>query len=130
MVNKVILVGRIGRAPEVQYTPSGAAVAKFSVATSETWKDKQGAKQERTEWHNVVAWNKLGEIVGEYVTKGMLVYIEGKLSTRTWEDKNGGKRQTTEIVADTIKMLGGGKPKENHQEGGGAPPAEDQDIPF
>jgi single-strand DNA-binding protein len=130
MVNKVVLVGRIGRAPEVQFTPSGTAVAKFSVATSETWKDKQGAKQEKTEWHNIVAWNKLAEICGEYVTKGMLVYIEGKLTTRSWEDKGGGKRYATEIVADTIKMLGGGKPKETHQESGGPSPAADEDIPF
>ena len=125
MVNKVVLVGRIGKAPELKYIQSGAAVANFSLATSETWKDKGGTKQERTEWHNIIAWNKLAEICGEYVTKGMTVFIEGKLQTRSWEDKNGGKRQTTEIVADTIKMLGGGKPKET-----GAPAAEGQDIPF
>jgi len=130
MVNKVVLVGRIGRNPEIKYLQSGAPVANFSVATSETWKDKNGAKQEKTEWHNIIAWNKLAEICGEYVTKGMMVFIEGKLQTRSWEDKNGGKRQTTEIVAETIKMLGGGKPKETPQESGGAPAAEDQDIPF
>ncbi len=130
MVNKVILVGRVGKSPELQYTQGGAGVAKFSIATTETWKDKNGAKQEKTEWHNVVAWNKLGEICAEYVTKGMLVYIEGKLQTRSWDDRNGGKRYSTEIVADTMKMLGGGKPKESHQESSGAPPAEDQDIPF
>ncbi len=106
MVNKVVLVGRIGRAPEVQFTPSGVAVAKFSVATSETWKDKQGAKQEKTEWHNIVAWNKLAEICGEYVTKGMLVYIEGKLRTRSWQDRDGNKRSTTEIEAQNIVLLG------------------------
>ena len=130
MVNKVILVGRIGRNPEIKYLQSGAPVANFSLATSETWKDKSGAKQERTEWINVIAWNRLAEICGEYVTKGMTVFIEGKLQTRSWEDKNGGKRQTTEIVAETIKMLGGGKPKESNQDSGGTPPAEDQDIPF
>ena len=130
MVNKVVLVGRIGKTPEIKYIQSGAAVANFSLATSETWKDKSGAKQEKTEWHNVIAWNKLAEICGEYLSKGMLVYIEGKLTTRTWEDKQGGKRQTTEIIADTMKMLGGGKPKEKHEESGGAPAAEDQDIPF
>ena len=132
MVNKVVLVGRIGRAPEVQFTPSGVAVAKFSVATSETWKDKQGNKQEKTEWHNIVAWNKLAEICGEYVTKGMLVYVEGKLTTRSWEDKQSGqKRYATEVTADTLKMLGGGEqrpPKSNEQ----GPPTggSEDDIPF
>ena len=130
MVNKVVLVGRSGRAPEIKYIQSGAAVDNFSMATSETWKDKGGAKQEKTEWHNIIAWNKLAEICAEYLTKGMLVYIEGKLTTRSWEDKNGGKRQTTEIVADTMKMLGGGKPKESQQEGGAPPPSADEDIPF
>ncbi len=130
MVNKVILVGRLGKNPELKHIQSGAPVCNFSVATTETWKDKSGAKQERTEWINIIAWNKLAEICGEYVTKGMMVYIEGKLQTRSYEDRNGNKRSSTEVVADTLKMLGGGKPKEDHQEGGGAPPAEDQDIPF
>ena len=106
-VNKVILIGRLGRDPEVRYTPSGVAVANFSIATSEEWKDKDtGEKQERTEWHKIVAWRRLGEICGEYLHKGKEVYIEGKLQTRPWEDRDGNKRYTTEIVANVMQMLG------------------------
>jgi single-strand DNA-binding protein len=131
MVNKVILLGRVGRNPEVRYAASGAAVANFSIATTETWKDKSGAKQEKTEWHKITAWNRLGEICGEYVSKGMMLYIEGKLTTRSWEDKSGEKKYSTEVIADSIKMLGGGKPKETPQNGGGAPPPpSSEDIPF
>lgn len=113
-VNKVILVGRLGKDPEVRYTPSGAAVANFSLATDESWKDKSGEKQQRTEWHNVVAWNKLAEICGQYLNKGKLVYIEGKLQTREWDDKDGNKRRTTEVVASEMVMLG------SKAEGGGS----------
>ena len=132
MVNKIILVGRLGKNPELKYIQSGAPVCNFSVATTETWKDKSGAKQERTEWINIIAWNKLAEICAEYLTKGMLVYIEGKLQTRSWEDKHGGKRYATEVVADTLKMLGGGDPKPGKSNEQGAPRAEqaEDDIPF
>ena len=106
-INKVILVGRLGRDPEVKYTPSGVAVANFSIATSEEWKDKNtGEKQERTEWHRIVAWRRLGEICGEYLHKGKEIYIEGKLQTRSWDDRDGNKRYTTEIVANIMQMLG------------------------
>ena len=105
-INKVILVGRLGRDPEVRYTPSGATVANFSIATSDEWKDKEtGQKQEKTEWHKIVAWRRLGEICGEYLRKGKQVYIEGKLQTRSWEDRDGNKRYTTEIVAQSMQML-------------------------
>lgn len=105
-INKVILVGRLGRDPEVRYTPSGVTVANFSIATSEEWKDKDtGQKQERTEWHKIVAWRRLGEICGEYLRKGKQVYIEGKLQTKSWEDRDGNKRYTTEIVASNMQML-------------------------
>jgi len=105
-INKVILVGRLGRDPEVKYTPSGVTVANFSIATSEEWKDKgTGEKQERTEWHRIVAWRRLGEICGEYLRKGKQVYIEGKLQTRSWDDRDGNKRYTTEIVASNMQML-------------------------
>jgi single-strand DNA-binding protein len=104
-VNKVILIGSLGRDPEVRYMTNGEAVANFSMATSENWKDKQGEKQEKTEWHNVVAYRKLAEIIGEYLKKGAPVYIEGKLQTRKWE-KDGITRYTTEIIADQMQMLG------------------------
>ncbi len=105
-INKVILVGRLGRDPEVRYTPSGVTVANFSIATSDTWKDKDtGQKQEKTEWHRIVAWRRLGEICGEYLRKGKQVYIEGKLQTRSWEDRDGNKRYTTEIIAQNMQML-------------------------
>jgi len=105
-VNKVILVGRLGRDPEVKYTPSGAPVAKFSLATDESFKDRSGEQQKHTEWHNIVAWNKLAEICGEYLTKGKLVYIEGSIRSRQWEDQTGNKRTTYEIIARTMQMLG------------------------
>ena len=106
-VNKVILVGRLGKDPELKYTQGGIPVAKFSIATDETWKDQSSEKQQRTEWHNVVAWRKLAEICGQYLNKGKLVYIEGKLQTRSWDDKEGHKRYTTEVVADSMVMLSG-----------------------
>ncbi|MEA3279579.1 MAG: single-stranded DNA-binding protein [Thermodesulfobacteriota bacterium] len=105
-VNKVILIGNLGNDPEVRYTPDGTAVANFSIATSEEWKDKQtGEKKERTEWHRIVAWRKLGEICGQYLSKGRQVYVEGKLQTKSWE-KDGVTRYTTEIVASDVRFLG------------------------
>jgi single-strand DNA-binding protein len=105
-VNKVILVGNLGNDPEVRYLPSGNAVATLSVATTDNWKDKQtGERQERTEWHRVVLFNRLGEIAGEYLRKGSKVYLEGSLRTRKWQDKNGVERYTTEIVASELQML-------------------------
>jgi single-strand DNA-binding protein len=107
-VNKVILVGRLGQNPEVRYTPGGAAVANFSVATNESWNDKSGQKQERTEWHRVVVWSKLAELCGQYLTKGRQVYLEGRLQTRQWQDKDGQTKYTTEVHAQTVQFLGAG----------------------
>ncbi len=105
-INKVILIGNLGKDPEVRYMPSGGAVANLTVATSESWRDKNtGENQERTEWHRVVMFNRLGEIAGEYLKKGSKVYIEGKLQTRKWQDNNGQDRYTTEIVANEMQML-------------------------
>jgi single-strand DNA-binding protein len=112
-VNKVILVGNLGRDPEVRYMPNGEAVCNFSIATTENWKDKSGVKQEKTEWHNIVMYRKLAEIAGEYLKKGRPVYVEGRLQTRKWE-KDGVTRYTTEIIADNMQMLG------SKGEGGGS----------
>ncbi len=121
-INKVILVGNLGQDPEVRYTAGGAAVATISVATSEQWTDKQsGQKQERTEWHRVVLFNRLGEIAGEYLKKGSQVFIEGKLQTRKWQDQNGQDRYTTEIVANEMQMLGGRGGASDYNQGSGAP---------
>ena len=107
-VNKVIIVGNLGNDPEVKYAANGSAIANISIATSESWTDKNsGDKQEKTEWHRVVMFNRLGEIAGEYLRKGSKVYIEGKLQTRKWQDNNGQDRYTTEIVANTMQMLDG-----------------------
>ena len=106
-VNKVILVGNLGRDPELRYMPNGEAVCNFSIATTDSWKDKSGAKQERTEWHNIVMYRKLAEIAGEYLKKGRPVYVEGRLQTRKWQTKEGQDRYTTEIIADQMQMLGG-----------------------
>lgn len=106
MINKVILVGRLGKDPEIRSTAGGTSVVKFTVATDEKFTDKSGEKQERTEWHNITAWGKLGEICGQYLRKGKLVYIEGSIRTDSWEDKESGqKKYRTEIVANTMKML-------------------------
>ena len=105
-VNKVILIGNLGRDPEVRYMPSGDAVANISIATTETWKDKNGEKQEQTEWHRVALFGKTAEIAGEYLKKGSQVYIEGRLQTRKWTDKEGQERYSTEIRADRMQMLG------------------------
>jgi single-strand DNA-binding protein len=106
-VNKVILIGNLGADPEVRYMPSGDAITNIRLATTDVWKDKNGEKQERTEWHRVAFFGKLAEIAGEYLKKGSQVYIEGRLQTRKWQDKDGQDRYTTEIVADKMQMLGG-----------------------
>ena len=105
-VNKVIVLGRLGSDPELRYTPSGAAVCNFSVATSDNWTDKNGEKQEKTEWHRIVVWGKLGELCHQYLSKGRQAYIEGKLQTRSWEDNNGVKKYTTEVLANTVQFIG------------------------
>ena len=115
-LNKAMLIGRVGKDPEIVTVQSGDKVAKFSLATSEQWKDKAGNKQESTEWHNIVLWRGLTEIFEKYVHKGDLLYIEGKITTRAWEDKDGNKRYTTEIVADRMQMLGGKKSEQAHPE--------------
>lgn len=106
-VNKVIIVGNIGKDPEVRYMPNGEAVCNFSIATTDSWKSKDGTKQEKTEWHNIVMYRKLAEIAGEYLKKGSPVYIEGRLQTRKWQTKEGQDRYSTEIIADQMQMLGG-----------------------
>ena len=113
-INKVILVGNLGKVPELRYTPSGVPVATFSLATSERFKDRNGQQQEKTEWHNIVAWRQLAEICGKYLHKGKQVYIEGKIQTRKYQDRDGNDRYMTEIVADQMQMLGG-----RGEEGGG-----------
>src|SRR5689334_13213806 len=105
-VNKVILIGNLGKDPEIRTTPQGTTLARFSVATTTAWKDASGAKQERTEWHDIVAWEKLAQICGEYLVKGKQVYVEGSLQTRSWEDQNGQKRYKTEVKASNVVMLG------------------------
>ncbi len=104
-VNKVILIGNLGKDPEIRTTPQGTSLARFSLATTSTWKDASGAKQERTEWHDIVAWEKLAQICGEYLHKGKMVYVEGSLQTRSWEDQNGQKRYKTEVKASNVVML-------------------------
>ena len=136
-VNKVILIGNLGADPELRYTAGGTAVARFNMATKEFW-TKEGTKEERTEWHRIVAWGRLGEICGEYLAKGRQVYIEGKLQTRNWEDKDGNKRYTTEVVAQVMQMLGpaGDKPMPDRESPGGGTRGEtsgafpEDDIPF
>mgnify|MGYP001107044172 CR=1 FL=1 len=137
MVNKVILIGRLGADPEVRYTQEGMMVTNLRLATNEYRKDKSGERVDRTEWHRVVAFGKLAEICGNYLSKGRLVYIEGSLRTRQWEDKEGNKRSTTEIMANSMQMLeskGGGR--EEGGAGGAMPPygggeqAPDEDVPF
>lgn len=130
MVNKVILVGNLGRDAEVKFTQGGTAVATLNLATQEKWKNKQNEMQEKTEWHRVVVWGKTAENLGEYLVKGKQIYVEGKLQTRQWEDKDGQKRYTTEIRADEIRLLGGGggNRRQDHEE---APQQEEtEDIPF
>jgi single-strand DNA-binding protein len=150
-VNKVILIGRLGRDPELKYTPSGTPVCNFSLATDSVWKDKTGEQKQQTEWHRIVAWNKLAEICGQYLTKGKQIYIEGSIRSRQYEDKQGGgKRTAYEIVAQQMKMLGSradserpaggvaasaageGEPPEppHASEPSSAPEITDEDIPF
>lgn len=117
-VNKVILVGNLGRDPELRYTQSGQAVANFTLATTERFSNREGERQERTEWHRIVAWGRTAELCAQYLAKGRSVYIEGRLQTREWEDKEGQKRRTTEITAQTVQFLGG------RGGSGGGPPAE------
>jgi single-strand DNA-binding protein len=107
-VNKVFLIGNLGRDAELRYTPGGAAVATISIATTEVWNDKAGQRQEKTEWHRVVLWGKSAESLTEYLTKGKQIYVEGRLQTRQWDDKDGNKRYTTEIRADRVTLLSGG----------------------
>lgn len=144
MINKVILIGNLGKDPEIRYTQSGAAVVNFSIATTERWKGQDGQQQEQTEWHNIVAWKRLAEICSEFLSKGSKVYIEGKLQTRKWQDKDGNDRYTTEIVARDMQMLtprgagaGGGSYGDNNGSGGGyndlppEPPSNTgDDVPF
>lgn len=141
-LNKVMLIGNLGKDPEVRYTTSGAAVASFSVATTEKFKNKSGEWEEKTEWHNVTLWSRLAEIAGEYLSKGKTVYIEGRLQTRKWQDKDGKDRYTTEIVGEKMQMLsakGDGGGKSGGGRSGGEPTAayddpvaynQDDDIPF
>ena len=152
MVNKVFLVGRLGRDPETRYTGGGSAVANFSVATDETYKDRNGERQKRTEWHKIVVWGKQAEIAQQYLKKGSLVFIEGRIQSREWQDKEGQKRTSFEIVANNFRMLGGrgdggssggvgggrggdefdqAGPSEEPMGGGqGGPEISDEDIPF
>ena len=152
-VNKVILIGRLGKDPELKYTPNGTAVATFSLATDEKYKDQTGEQQQRTEWHRIVAWSKLAEICGEYLAKGRLVYIEGSIRSRQWQDQSGNKRTSYDIIARNMQMLGSRGESERMPAGGAeraaperpapAPPAPsaeaaspsepeitDEDIPF
>ena len=112
-VNKVILVGNLGNDPEIRYMPNGDAVCNLSIATSESWKDKQGQQQERTEWHRLTMYRKLGEIAAEYLKKGSQIYVEGKLQTRKWQDQQGNDKYTTEVICDQMQMLGG---RDNNQQ--------------
>lgn len=131
-VNKVILIGRLGADPELKYTQTGVAVTRMNIATNRVWKDDSGNNIERTDWHRVIAWRKLAEIAGEYLKKGSLVYVEGRLETRSWDDQSGQKRYITEVIADNFTMLG----RRDEKGGGGtaaqppepeAPPANDVD---
>lgn len=147
-VNKVILVGNLGKDPEVRYLENGTAVANFPIATSESYKDKNGNRVDQTEWHNIVLWRGLAEVAEKYLKKGNQIFIEGKIRTRSWDDKEGNKRYTTEIVGDQMTMLGG-RPSDNNDSGGGykqnqqptpqvnegpantsSPAEEEDDLPF
>ena len=141
-VNKVILVGNLGRDVELRYTPGGAAVATISLATTEVWNDKNGQRQERTEWHRIILWGKQAESLQEYLKKGKQIYVEGRLQTRQWDDKDGNKRYTTEVKADRLTLLGGGPGRSNAGDGRSSSQPEsvedgeavnsitDDDIPF
>lgn len=139
-VNKVILIGNLGADPEVRFTPSGQAVANFRIATSESWTDKtSGQKQERTEWHRIVVWGKLGELCGQYLAKGRQCFVEGRLQTREWTDKEGKKNYTTEVVATAVQFLGGrdgagagagARPRSGADDYGQPPPGMDEGAPM
>lgn len=131
-VNKVILVGNLGKDPEVRHLEGGAAVANFTLATSESYKDKSGARQEQTEWHNIVVWRGLAEVAEKYLKKGMTIYIEGKLRTRSWDDKEGHKRYSTEIVGDTFTILSKkeNNPASGNDDGNQSGPKAGDDLPF
>ncbi|MGD8561428.1 MAG: single-stranded DNA-binding protein [Desulfarculaceae bacterium] len=134
-INKAFLIGNLGADPEMKYTAGGTALCTFRLATSEVFKDREGNQQERTEWHRVVAWGKLGEICGQYLSKGRQVYVEGSIRTRSWDDQNGNKRYMTEINAREVQFLGGGgeaggSSGYSGDDLGGPPPAGDDDIPF
>ena len=138
-VNRVMLIGNLGKDPEVRFTPNGRAVAKFPLATSEVWNDAEGQRQERTEWHNIVVWGKQAETCGQYLAKGRQVYVEGSIRTRQYDDKDGNRRYMTEIVAQRVQFLGGGGGRGADASRGGIPEeppsgpaaqAEDDDIPF
>lgn len=152
-INKAILIGNLGKDPELRYTPSGQGVASFSLATTEQYNDKNGQKQKRTEWHNIIAWGKLGELANQYLRKGRPAYIEGRIETRSWDDKDGVKKYRTEINASVIQFLGAGAgpggddadsvppPSEQYPASSGAPrsnasvaeqsaPVVEDDLPF
>jgi single-strand DNA-binding protein len=138
-VNKVILIGNLGKDPDVRFTNNGKAVAKFPIATSEVWMDANGSRQERTEWHNIVVWGKQGETCGQYLSKGRQVFVEGSIRTRSYDDQSGNKRYITEIVAQRIRFLGGGggtrvapeaEASGGDDMGGGGMPSPDDDVPF
>ena len=137
-VNKVILIGNLGRDPELRYTQSGQAVANFTLATSENWTSKEGKREERTEWHRVVAWGRTAELCAQYLSKGRTVYIEGRLQTREWENREGQKQRTTEVVAQSVQFLGGPRGSGGGSAGGApsepsdepTPPPPDDDVPF
>ena len=129
-VNKVILIGNLGKDPETRYMPDGAAITNFSIATTDSWKDKSGEKQEKTEWHRISTFQKLAEICGKYLKKGSQVYIEGRLQTRKWTDKDGVEKYSTEIIADRMQMLGGKPAGESGQRNEQKAESFDETIPF
>jgi single-strand DNA-binding protein len=128
-VNKVILVGNLGADPEMRYTPSGAGVCEFRIATSESWTDKNNQRQERTEWHRVIVWGKRAEVCAKYLSKGRQVYVEGRIQTRTYDDKDGNKRYVTEIIANDVQFLGGGRDGGGGAGGGGGGRGRSDDGP-
>ena len=136
-VNKVMLIGRLGADPQLKYTPSGRANVNFNLATNASWKDQDGNMQERTDWHRIVAWGKLAEVIGEWLKKGSSVYIEGRLQTRSYDDQNGVKKYITEVVASDLEMLGGGAGRGGSDQSSDMPPADpmdagepEDDLPF
>ncbi len=129
-VNKVILIGNLGKDPELRYTPSGTAVGNFNIATNEVWTDKNGEKQTRTEWHRIVTWGKLAETCGEFLVKGKQVYVEGSIQTRSWDDKEGNKRTTTEVRAQRVVMLGRAEERAMEEAMPVEEKSEDSDVPF